>query len=231
MRGGLWWGRAALRPPTPAQDLAFPSPLSRCQSRPVTHPTPSARRLIPQEVEASVSISCHPEPEPGRPRRGGGHGAKQAAGLAPRAPGSGPDRSKLPAEGLAEGAVLVWDLFPQQPASVEGARNLALPAQEETEKIQCCWLAALSPLLPTQGCAQGTETLLSAAPGPAIQGAGGGRRSQKEALNELQRQSHLLHSFTDRSLVAASSLFIAALGLLSSCDAFFWFLFFLSLSL
>lgn len=106
-------------------------------------------------------------------------------------------RSKLPAEGLAEGAVLVWDLFPQQPASVEGARNLALPAQEETEKIQCCWLAALSPLLPTQGCAQGTETLLSAAPGPAIQGAGGGRRSQKEALNELQRQSHLLHSFTD----------------------------------
>lgn len=93
MRGGLWWGRAALRPPTPAQDLAFPSPLSRCQSRPVTHPTPSARRLIPQEVEASVSISCHPEPEPGRPRRGGGHGAKQAAGLAPRAPGSGPDHA------------------------------------------------------------------------------------------------------------------------------------------
>ena len=51
MRGrrapGLWRGRAALRPPTPAQDSAFPSPLSRCQSRPVTHPHPQRSALNP----------------------------------------------------------------------------------------------------------------------------------------------------------------------------------------
>lgn len=50
---------------------------------------------------------------------------------------------------------------------------------------------------PTHECAQGTETLLITALGPAGLSESRGRRPQKDAPSELQRQSHLLPSFMD----------------------------------
>lgn len=91
----------------------------------------------------------------------------------------------------------MWGLFPS--ISIEGPGWLTLP-QKETEMGSLQLAGSLLSLLPTPGCAQGTETFLSAAPGPARQSRGGWRKPQKEALDVLPRQSCLIHSFTDHLL-------------------------------
>lgn len=89
MRGGLWRGRAALCPPTPAQGLAFPSPLSRCQSRPVTHPHPQRPALNPTGSRGICRQQLPPGAEPGGPAAVEGTG-QAGCRTSPEGPGFQP---------------------------------------------------------------------------------------------------------------------------------------------
>lgn len=78
--------------------------------------------------------------------------------------GGDPQQSQAPCRGTWGGGCHGWALF--APISTRGPGRLAQP-RRRLRRVPWGWSCRLLSPLPAPGCAWGTETLLSTAPGPA----------------------------------------------------------------
>lgn len=167
-------GAGRTSPPSPGPGLGLSLAPEPCQSRPVTHPHPQRPALIiPQEVEASVGSSCHPEQSRAAPLQWRARG-QAGCRTSPEGPGFQP-RSRPEVRSIQPSPSVGRLKNKEQLPCLHTPGNWVLTASQAARPIPWAALATDGPSPAPQAHGPSPTHLYTWRPGAGRRGPGGSR--------------------------------------------------------